>query len=130
MGFGIALGIITVIYLLLLIFFIKRIRIATRLLAEASKVSLILTYLVFSSTFHNFGYFSSHVLRFFVVHGKHTAWSHVILIITIFTTLMKSIKAVGAIMSSLIFPFFTSIFHVIGMNTSGHNSWLTVFSCN
>ena len=38
LGFGIALGVITLIYLLLLIFFIKRIRIATRILAEASKV--------------------------------------------------------------------------------------------
>jgi len=58
LGFGIVLAILTLIYLVLLIFFIKRIRIATKLLAEAS-------------------------------------------------------KAVGAIMTSLIFPFFTSIFHLI-----------------
>ena len=38
LGFGIVLGVLTLIYLVLLIFFIKRIRIATRLLAEASKV--------------------------------------------------------------------------------------------
>lgn len=39
LGFLIALSILAAIYVLLLIFFIKRIRIATRLLAEASKVS-------------------------------------------------------------------------------------------
>ena len=38
LGFGIVLGVLTLIYVVLLIFFIKRIRIATRLLAEASKV--------------------------------------------------------------------------------------------
>ena len=38
LGFGIVLAILTLIYLVLLIFFIKRIRIATKLLAEASKV--------------------------------------------------------------------------------------------
>ena len=42
LGFLIALSIVAAIYVLLLIFFIKRIRIATRLLAEASKVSTFL----------------------------------------------------------------------------------------
>ena len=42
LGFLIALSIVAAIYVLLLIFFIKRIRIATRLLAEASKVTTFL----------------------------------------------------------------------------------------
>ena len=58
LGFLIVLGVISLIYLLLLIFFIKRIRIATRLIGEAS-------------------------------------------------------KAVGAIMTTLIFPLFTAVFHIL-----------------
>ena len=40
LGFLITLSVLAAIYVLLLIFFIKRIRIATRLLAEASKVRI------------------------------------------------------------------------------------------
>lgn len=49
LGFGIVLAILTLIYLVLLIFFIKRIRIATKLLAEASKVffRLVFSFTVF-----------------------------------------------------------------------------------
>ena len=49
LGFLIALSVITGIYFVLLIFFIKRIRIATRLIAEASKVSFFKFYLKFNS---------------------------------------------------------------------------------
>ena len=54
LGFLIALSIVAAIYVLLLIFFIKRIRIATRLLAEASKVS----------TFHSIELFSIAIFTF------------------------------------------------------------------
>ena len=55
LGFLITLSVLAAIYVLLLIFFIKRIRIATRLLAEASKVSanspIVIVLVVFFNSF-------------------------------------------------------------------------------